>query len=83
MKIGKIDVEEGKDVEFDQVLLIGDDKSIKVGTPLIKGAVVKAKVLKQSRAKKVAVVKYKHKVRYKRNIGHKQHYTEVEILEVK
>ncbi|MFH1536898.1 MAG: 50S ribosomal protein L21 [Patescibacteria group bacterium] len=79
LKVEKLTTEEGKEHVFDQVLLLGD----KVGTPLVSGAKVKAKVLKQGRARKVEVVKYKNKTRYKKTIGHRQPYTEVEILEVK
>lgn len=83
IKVEKLLGEKGKEVEFDQVLAMGDDKDLKLGTPTIKGAKVKAKVINQSRVKKVNVVKYKNKTRYKRTLGHKQNYTEVEILSIK
>ena len=78
LKVEKLLTEEGKEHVFDQVLLLGD----KVGTPLVSGAKVKAKILKQGRARKVEVVKYKNKTRYKRKAGHRQPFTEVEILHV-
>ena len=82
IKIEKLDVEEGKDVVFDQVLLLSKDKDIKIGAPLVKGAKVKAKVLKQDKAKKIIVFKYKPKKRYQKKKGHRQPYTEVEILKI-
>ena len=82
LKVGKLLAEEDKEVEFAEVLLLGDDKEIKLGNPTVKGAKVKAKVLKQGRHEKVEVVKYKNKTRYKRKLGHKQHFTEVEILSI-
>ncbi len=76
------DKEEGSEVVFDKVLLRGDDKSVEVGTPYIKGAKVKAKVLKQGRAKKVEVVHFKSKTRQHKKYGHRQPYTELEILSI-
>ena len=75
--------EEGKEVVFDEVLLLGnDEKDIKIGDPLVKGAKVNAKVIKQDKAKKIIIFKYKPKKRYKKKAGHRQPYTEVEILKI-
>lgn len=82
LKVEKLDAEEGKEIEFDQVLGKGDDKNFEVGTPTIKGAKVKAKVLRQGRARKVEVVKFKSKTRQHSKYGHRQHFTEVEILAI-
>ncbi len=82
IKIEKIDKAEGKEVTFGQVLLLQKGKAIKIGTPLVKGAKVKARVLKQDRAKKVIIFKYKAKKRYQKKMGHRQPYTEVEILKI-
>ena len=80
IKIEKIDASEKKEVVFDEVLLIIDDKEeIKIGAPFIKSAKVKEKFLAQDRAKKIVVFKYKPKKRYKKKMGHRQSYTEVEI----
>lgn len=61
---------------FDEVLLIGGETT-KVGTPLIEGASVVCKVLKQGKAKKIIVFKYKPKKNYKRKQGHRQAYTKL------
>jgi len=83
IKIEKIEKKEGEEVIFDEVLLIQDKKNnIKIGTPFVKGAKVKAKVLRQAKSKKVEIFKYKPKKRYKVKKGHRQPYTEVEILEI-
>lgn len=82
LKLEKLPGKEGDKVNFDQVLLVGDDKAIKVGRPTVGGAKVTAKILKQGRAKKILVVKYKSKTRYKRSLGHRQHFTEVEIEKI-
>lgn len=83
IKIEKLDTPEGKEVFFNEVLMISDDKDdVKLGTPLIKGAKVKAKILEHGKAKKVIVFKYKSKKRYQRKKGHRQPYTKVEILDI-
>ncbi len=83
IKIEKLNVEEGNQVVFDNVLLIENNKKIEVGRPLIKNAQVMGKVLKQGRAKKVEIVKHKAKKRYNLKKGHRQHYTEIEIIDIK
>jgi large subunit ribosomal protein L21 len=86
IKVENLDAQEGKEVSFDEVLLL--DKSEKgdkpeLGMPLVKGAKVTAKVLQNGKGKKLIIFKYKSKKRYKRKIGHRQTFTEVEILEIK
>ncbi|KPJ54833.1 50S ribosomal protein L21 [Parcubacteria bacterium DG_72] len=75
-------VKEGEEVIFSQVLLVEKNKKLYVGTPLVKGAKVLAKVLSQGKGKKVIVFKYKPKTRYKKKQGHRQLFTEVEITKI-
>lgn len=82
IKIEKIEKEEGKEIIFDQVLLVEKNRKIEIGTPVVKGAKVVGKILKQSKAKKVIVFKYKPKTRYKKKAGHRQFFTEVEIEKI-
>ncbi len=84
LKIEKIKGEEGAKFVFDQVLLTSseDGKDINIGEPMIKGAKVEAKILKQARDKKIEVVKHKAKKRYNRRAGHRQFFTEVEIEKI-
>ncbi len=85
IKIEKITGEVGKEVSFDNILLLADEagQEVKVGSPYIAGAKVTATILAQDRAKKVRVVKYKRKVRYCKVHGHRQDYTKIKIGEVK
>jgi large subunit ribosomal protein L21 len=83
LRIEKIETAEGKEVVFDSVLLVEKGKEIIIGEPMIKGATVTAKVLKQGKADKVMTFKYKAKKRYRLKKGHRQPYTQVEILEIK
>jgi len=82
IKIEKIDAPEGKSVVFDEVLLIEDGKEIKIGQPFVKSAKVEGKVLKQDRADKVIIFKYKAKKRYQVKRGHRQPYSLVEIEKI-
>lgn len=85
IQIEKLAGNEGDMVEFDQVLMISDEKGkdVKVGTPTVSGAKVVGKIVKQTRAKKVEGIKYKSKVRYSKKLGHKQYVSKVEITEIK
>ncbi len=80
--IEKLDAEEGAEVTFDKVLMAGEGDAVKVGTPVVEGATVSAKVLKNGRAKKVIVFKMKRKKNYRKKQGHRQPYTKVEITAV-
>ena len=82
IKIEKLNVEEGKEVTFLQVLLLEKNKKIEIGDPLVKGVKVIRKVLKQDRAKKIIVFRYKSKTRQKTKKSHRQHFTEVEITKI-
>lgn len=82
IKIEKIDAQESKGVIFDEVLLVADDKEIKIGQPLVSGAKVEGKVLKQGRDDKIIVFKYKAKKRYSVKRGHRQPFTMVEITKI-
>ena len=78
--IEKLPVEAGETVTFDQVLAILDDeKDSVIGAPTVAGASVTAKVVKNGKAKKITVFKYKAKKNYRRHQGHRQPYTQVQI----
>src|SRR4030042_1822028 len=79
IKIEKINKKEGQEVVFGQVLLLEKNKKLEVGTPLVEGAKVSGKVLRQGKNKKVIIFKYKATKRYKKKTGHRQSFTEVEI----
>ncbi|MEA3295912.1 MAG: 50S ribosomal protein L21 [Patescibacteria group bacterium] len=82
IKIEKLDIEKGKEVEFSEVLLLEEDGKVELGDPIIKDAKVVGKVLEQGKDKKVIVFKYKAKKRYKVKRGHRQPFTEVEITKI-
>ncbi|MBQ3077594.1 MAG: 50S ribosomal protein L21 [Clostridia bacterium] len=80
--IEKLEAEDGAEVKFDKVLVVGGEDGVKVGAPLVAGAAVSAKVLKQGKGKKVIVYKMKPKKNYRRKQGHRQPYTKVEITAI-
>ncbi len=82
IKIEKLEGEAGTVIKFEEVLFIGDEKDVKIGTPMIAGAIVEGTLVEQGRHKKVWGIKHKPKKRYKVKFGHKQLYTEVEITKI-
>ena len=79
----KLEVEEGKKVTFDKVVLLSDDGKVEVGAPYVKGIIVEGKVVAHGKGKKIIVFKYKAKKNYRRKQGHRQPYTKVEITAIK
>ncbi|MBR0235088.1 MAG: 50S ribosomal protein L21 [Clostridia bacterium] len=79
--VEKLDAEEGSSVKFETVLAVGGE-SLVVGTPTVDGAFVTANVLKNGKAKKITVFKYKSKKNEKRKLGHRQPYTKVQIEKI-
>ena len=79
--IEKIDADVDSTVSFD-VLLVGNDGDVKVGTPVVEGVKVEGKVVGQIRGEKIIVFKYKSKKNYRRKQGHRQPYTKVEITKI-
>ncbi len=77
--IEKIEAEEQQNVVFDKVCLVGKDSETVVGAPYVNGAKVNALVVKQGKSKKVTVFVYRPKKDSKRKMGHRQHYTKVQI----
>ena len=79
----KLDVEEGKKITFDHVVLVSDDKKVEVGSPYVKGVKVEGKVVSHGKAKKIIVFKMKAKKNERSKQGHRQPYTKVEITGIK
>ena len=77
--IEKLNVEAEQTVKFEQVLAVLDGENTKIGAPVVEGAAVEAKVVKNGKGKKIHVLKYKAKKNEKKKIGHRQAYTKVRI----
>ena len=80
--VEKLNADVESTVEFSEVLVVSKDGELKVGTPVVEGAKVVAKVLAQGKAKKIIVFKYKPKKDYRRKSGHRQPYTKIQIEKI-
>jgi len=80
--VEKLDVETGKDITFDNVLMLGDGKTVTVGAPTVSGASVVGEVADQTRAKKIIIRKKRQRSTYRRTKGHRQHQTVVTITSI-
>ena len=80
--IEKLNAEAESTVKFDEVLAILDGENSKIGSPVVEGAAVEAKVVKNGKGKKLDVIRYKAKKNEKKHIGHRQPYTKVEITKI-
>jgi large subunit ribosomal protein L21 len=83
LRVERLDAAVGDSVEFDEILLVGEGTDIKLGSPLIKGGKVAAKVTAQGKSDKISIIKFRRRKHYKRQGGHRQSFTEVEITSIK
>ena len=80
--VEKLDVEEGAQVTFDEVLTVVDGDNVKIGQPKVESAKVTGTVVKNGKGPKIRIFKYKHKTNYRRRMGHRQPFTKVKIEKV-
>ena len=80
--IEKLNAEAESVVKFDEVLAVLDGENSKIGAPVVEGAAVEAKVIKNGKGKKLTIFKYKPKKNEKKKMGHRQPYTKVEITKI-
>ncbi|MBI3525810.1 MAG: 50S ribosomal protein L21 [Betaproteobacteria bacterium] len=79
IKVEQIPADVGAEIILDQVLMLGEGESVKIGTPIIVGATVKAKVIAHGRGPKIKIFKMRRRKHYQKHQGHRQNYTEIEI----
>jgi large subunit ribosomal protein L21 len=79
LRVEKLDGEQGDTVRLDNVLLLGGEGDTRIGTPLLDGAAVEARIVRQARAKKIIVFKKKRRKGYHKKQGHRQYFTELKI----
>ncbi len=82
VKVEKLDAEEGKTIKISDVLMLIDGETTTVGTPTVKGATVSAKVTSHGRGPKVKIVKFHRRKQYRKQMGHRQAYTELSIVKI-
>ena len=79
LKVESLPAEVGSEITLDQVLMVGEGDSVKMGTPLVAGASVKATVVSHGRGEKVRIYKMRRRKHYRKTQGHRQNYTEIQI----
>ncbi len=79
IKVEQIPADVGSEITLDQVLMVGEGESVKIGTPVISGAVVKASVISHGRHDKIKIFKMRRRKHYQKRQGHRQNYTEIRI----
>ena len=79
IKVEKIEAEKGSTVELDQVLMVGEGEDVKVGAPYLEGGKVTATVVDHGRREKIKVIKFKRRKNYRKQMGHRQYFTQIEI----
>ena len=82
VEVALLNADPGDQLELGEVLMLGGGDNIQVGSPLIEGAKVLAKVLDSTKGDKIIVFKYKNKKRYRRRTGHRQQYTRIAISSI-
>ena len=79
LRLEKLDIAEGETIDFDKIMMIGEGDKLEIGTPYVKGGKVTAEVLCHGRDDKVTVIKMRRRKHYRKQAGHRQYFTEVEI----
>lgn len=82
LKVEKLEVETGSNVELEKVLLIGNGDDVKIGAPVVDGAKVMAEVVNHGRHKKVKILKFKRRKHHMKQMGHRQWFTEIKITSI-
>lgn len=79
LRVEKLEGDVGSAVKFEEILMVGEGDSIHIGAPLVSGASVAAKIKSHGRADKIRIIKFRRRKHHMKQMGHRQHYTEIEI----
>lgn len=82
LRVERLPAATGEPVELDDVRLVSDDDGVRVGTPQVEGGRVEAKVRSHGRGRKVEIIKFRRRKHHQKRMGHRQHYTELEITAI-
>ena len=82
LKVEKLDLATGESLTIDQVLMVGEGESVKIGAPYVAGSSVTAEVLSHGRHEKVTIVKFRRRKHHRKQMGHRQWYTELKITSI-
>jgi large subunit ribosomal protein L21 len=79
LRLEKLEAATGEEISFDNILMVGEGESVKIGTPYVAGSKVTAQVVQQGRANKVTIIKFNRRKHSRKQQGHRQWFTEVKI----
>jgi len=79
LKVEKLDLATGDNLTFDEVLMVGEGDSIKIGAPFVDGSSVNAEIVSHGRHEKINIVKFRRRKHHRKQMGHRQWYTEIKI----
>ncbi|MAV75195.1 MAG: 50S ribosomal protein L21 [Cellvibrionales bacterium] len=82
LKVEKLDLATGESLNIDQVLMVGEGESVKIGAPYVAGSSVTAEVVSHGRHEKVTIVKFRRRKHHRKQMGHRQWYTELKITSI-
>jgi large subunit ribosomal protein L21 len=82
IRVPRIDAEKGSEISLQKVLMVGDGTTVKIGTPVVSGATVTAKVIDHIKGDKVLIMKKKRRKTYKKKTGHRQLHTTLQIMSI-
>ena len=82
VRLEKLDVETGAAIEFDKVLLVANGEEVKVGAPFVDGSKITAEVVTHGRGDKIKIVKFRRRKHSRKQMGHRQWFTEVKITSI-
>lgn len=80
LRVEKLVADVGAEIKLDQVLMVGEGEGVTIGAPLVAGALVTATVKSHGRADKIRIVKFRRRKHFRKETGHRQYYTEIEIV---
>ncbi len=83
LKVEKLEVEPGKTIIFEEVLMVADGDNVQIGIPFIPKATVEARIISQGKGKKIHILKFRRRKHSMKQQGHRQLFTEIEIVKIK
>lgn len=82
LKVETLEADAGSEISLDQVLMLGSGESVTVGAPMVANASVTAKIVSHGRGKKVTIIKFRRRKHHRKQAGHRQNYTELEVTSI-
>ena len=82
LKIEKLNADAGSSIDLNEVLMVADGDDVKIGTPFLDGGKVSATIESHGRHKKIRIIKFKRRKHYRRQMGHRQDFTEIKIEKI-